>query len=63
MMACAAAGTERFGGNMPFAASKGSPFFYSADVGGVHVVSLSPYVPFGAGSEQMAWLEVREYCR
>ena len=48
---------------MPFAASKGSPFFYSADVGGVHVVSLSPYVPFGAGSEQMAWLEVSKYCK
>lgn len=40
------------GNNMPWEASNRSPFFYSTNVGPVHVISISPYVDFSAKSAQ-----------
>lgn len=43
---------KRYGNNMPWEASNGSPFYYSTNVGPVHVISISPYVDFSAKSAQ-----------
>eukprot|EP00884_Botryococcus_braunii_P011459 jgi/Botrbrau1/20313/Bobra.0410s0001.1 len=33
------------------------PNYYSYDVGGVHFIALSPYIPFSKGTPQHQWLE------
>lgn len=37
--------------------SSDSPHYYSYEVSGAHVISLSVYTPYDANSSQMAWLE------
>ncbi|KAG2434156.1 hypothetical protein HXX76_007883 [Chlamydomonas incerta] len=46
----------RFGWNSPYSKSEGTPFYYSANVGPVHVLSISPYVDFVPGTPQYDWL-------
>lgn len=46
----------RYGSNLPYAKSRGTPFYYSANVGPMHLVVLSPYVDFVTGTPQYDWL-------
>lgn len=48
---------RRFGMHAPWDLTGGSPYYYSANVGPVHVISISPYVPFQSGTDQYAWLQ------
>jgi hypothetical protein len=34
-----------------------NPNYYSFDVGGIHVIGLSSYIPFQRGTPQYQWLE------
>ena len=43
---------NRYGDRLPTAATGGSVFYYSTDIGPVHFVSLSPYLPYQPGSSQ-----------
>ena len=49
--------TMRYGSNLPAYITGGSPFYYSTNIGPVHFISISPYVPYGNGSAQYAWLK------
>lgn len=40
----------------PAASSSGNFFYYSADVGPVHGIFISPYVDYTPGSDQWQWL-------
>ena len=42
----------------PYAQSASqSPLYYSTDLPGVHLISLSAYTDYNATSEQYAWLQ------